>query len=242
MAYFGSTWLMVGLAGLLSFPLVFAGEAELRYRPAPADNPLKGLVPYRGKQKLPFPHSMEFSYVGLGELVTGERKYDWTALEEILNDVASRGRQAIIRVYLEYPGKPLAVPTYLREAGLAVQAYPEENGKTDYSPDYDNQDLRRCLECFIRAFGVKYDGDPRLPFITAGLLGRWGEWHCHPRPEHMASETVQEEVMKAYEHAFKRTPVLLRYPAGPGDGAYVANGKRAFGYHDDSFAWATLNI
>jgi hypothetical protein len=39
--------------------------------------------------------------------------------------------------------------------------------------------------------------------------------------------------MDAFEAAFKETPVLLRYP-GP------ENAERAFGYHDDSFAWATL--
>ena len=46
--------------------------------------------------------------------------------------------------------------------------------------------------------------------------------------------------MDAYAAAFAETPVLLRYPAGPGDPRYAANDHRPFGYHDDSFAWATL--
>ena len=37
------------------------------------------------------------------------------------------------------------------------------------------------------------------------------------------------------------TPVLLRYPAGKDHWHYAPNAERPFGYHDDSFAWATLD-
>ena len=47
--------------------------------------------------------------------------------------------------------------------------------------------------------------------------------------------------MDAYEAAFKTTPVLLRYPAGEKDDQKAKNADRKFGYHDDSFAWATLH-
>jgi hypothetical protein len=90
-------------------------------------------------------------------------------------------------------------------------------------------------------WGKKYDGDPRVGFLTAGLLGTWGEWHTYPKSELFASKAVQREVMDAYEAAFKITPVLLRYPAGEKDYQKAKNGDRKFGYHDDSFAWATLH-
>jgi hypothetical protein len=48
-------------------------------------------------------------------------------------------------------------------------------------------------------------------------------------------------VMDAFEAAFGRTPILLRYPAGAGNPRYAPNADRRFGYHDDSFAWATLH-
>ncbi len=47
--------------------------------------------------------------------------------------------------------------------------------------------------------------------------------------------------MDAYESAFRITPVLLRYPAGDKDTRKQSNTDRPFGYHDDSFAWATLD-
>ncbi len=46
--------------------------------------------------------------------------------------------------------------------------------------------------------------------------------------------------MDPYEIAFRKTPVLLRYPAGESDRVYASNARRSMGYHDDSFAWATL--
>jgi hypothetical protein len=72
-------------------------------------------------------------------------------------------------------------------------------------------------------------------------LGTWGEWHTYPREDLFASKAVQREVMDAYEAAFHVTPVLLRYPAGENDPQKEANADRKFGYHDDSFAWATLH-
>ncbi len=55
-------------------------------------------------------------------------------------------------------------------------------------------------------------------------------------------QNSQTEVMDAYAAAFRKTPVLLRYPAGDSDSSYAPNDRRNFGYHDDdSFAWATLD-
>ena len=68
-----------------------------------------------------------------------------------------------------------------------------------------------------------------------------GEWHTYPKPELFASKAVQREVMDGYAAAFRKTPVLLRYPAGESAGRLAANADRPFGYHDDSFAWATLH-
>ena len=47
--------------------------------------------------------------------------------------------------------------------------------------------------------------------------------------------------MSAYEAAFKQTRLVARYPAGPDHPRYADNSRRAFGYHDDSFAWATAH-
>lgn len=220
--------------------------AELKPAPSPADNPLKGLVPYSGTAGDTFPHSMEFNYLPLSDLMKGPETFDWEPLEALLSDIASRGNQAILRVWLEYPGRKSGMPKFLGDQGVKVRKWTNDSEKPPadvcYSPDYADERLVRALESFIAALGTRYDGDPRIAYLTAGLLGSWGEWHTHPRIELFASVKTQQRVLAAYERALKRTPVLLRYPAGEKNSRLAANAKRPFGYHDDSFAWGTLDI
>ncbi|MDP5239325.1 DUF4832 domain-containing protein [Uliginosibacterium sp. 31-16] len=216
------------------------------HAPAPVDNPLKGLVPYAGAANPDgFPHSMEFSYFPLSAVLKAPGRYDWTVLERFLDQVAGRGHQAVLRFHVEYPGKTGSLPPYLLDAGVGLTRWqrastPPRPPVDNETPDYANPVLRRALTDFIAAFGARYDGDPRIGFITAGLLGLWGEWHNHPRTELFADKALQAAVMDAYAQAFRKTAVLLRYPAGEADPVYVANAGSRFGFHDDSFAWNTL--
>jgi len=226
---------------LAADPIVF----QPAYAPAPADNPLKGFVPYAGQGRK-FPHSLEFDYLPLASIMTGPTNFNWAPMERLLDGIASRGCQSVFRIYMEYPRKPSGVPEYLVAAGVKLRAWTNTNTQPfppalDHTPDYEDPRLRAALTNFIAALGARYDGDPRIGFITAGLLGTWGEWHCYPHSEWFASKTVQAEVMDAYEVAFRKTPVVLRYPAGDNDHAHAPNARRSFGYHDDSFAWATLD-
>lgn len=227
---------------LLFFVPCLLQGVPLPYQSAPVDNPLKGLVPYSStwKKEEKFPHSMEFQYFALGDLMKGWGKYDWQVLETALEKAKAGGRQLIFRIYLEYPGKEDVLPEFLSAEGMKVTRWKDESGKKVVTPDYESGIARRTIREFIGALGKKFDGDPRVGFITAGILGLWGEWHNYPREDLEASKEVQLEVMQAFEDAFQKTRVLLRYPAGANDGNYADNRKAAFGYHDDSFAWATV--
>ena len=206
-----------------------ATAAPLEYAPAPPDNPLKGFAPYAGQAK-DFPHSLEFRYIPLGKLMTGPKTFDLGPIEDLLKETAGRGCQAVFRVYVQYESRRDGMPQFLLDAGV----------KVDPLPDYEDPRLRAAIVRTIAELGRRYDGDPRVGFITAGFLGNWGEWHTHPLPRLWASKAVQIEVMDAYQKAFRKTPILVRYPAGENDPSYAPNHLRPFGYHDDSFAWATL--
>lgn len=214
----------------------------LAYAPAPVDNPLKGFVPYESAAAATvFPCSLEWFYIPLAELMPAAKTFDWAPFEKHLTAIASRGHQAVMRVYLDYPGKTPGTPKFLLDAGVVARPYDgRKNAGKSVSPDYEDPRVRMALADFIAAFGAKYDGDPRLGFITLGLLGYWGEWHTSDHKDWFASKTVQREVMDAYLRAFHRTRLLLRYPAGPDDPYYADNRDLAIGYHDDSFAFATM--
>ena len=221
---------------------VQADPVTLEWGPSAADNPLKGLVPYAEPEPGGFPHSLEFDYLRLADLMTGPQAFNWQPLERLLDGISSRGNQAIVRVWLEYPGKESGLPAFLRDAGVRVESWKNRDEKSlCHTPDYSDERLVTALESFIAELGRRYDGDPRLGFITAGLLGSWGEWHTHPRGDLFAPAPTQRRVLAAYQRAFRKTPVLLRYPAGEGQQDMAPNAALPFGYHDDSFGWGTLD-
>ena len=169
----------------------------------------------------------------------GENKFDWSPVEDALNQSQARHCQSTLRVFLEYPGEPIAIPQFLIDGGLKVKRWKSDDGQI-HTPDYEDENLRAALLQFIAAYGKRYDGDPRIAWLTVGTLGLWGEWHNYPKEELFASKEVQSEVMTAWQNSFSKTKLHLRYPAGSEDEAYVANDQLPFGYHDDSFAFATI--
>ncbi len=219
--------------------------APLRYAPVPTANPLKGFMPYAGRHDAnALPHSMEFFYLPLSDLMDGPESFTWQKLEAKLDPIAGRGRHAVFRVYLDYPNKDPGIPDFLRHgpdgiAGtaddLVMRSYNNHgNNGVSLSPDYTAPRLRTALRRFIAAFGARYDGDPRIGFIQLGLLGFWGEWHTYPHDDWFAPPAVQEEILGAYDKAFDCTRLLVRVPKAHSYRNY------AIGYHDDSFAYSTL--
>ncbi len=232
-------WLLLlwlGFGSGIFGPAKAQTAVDLQYAPASAENPLKGFVPYAQSGEADFPHSMEWFYLPLKDLQSGESEFTWEKLDAQLNAIAARGHQAVFRIYLDYPDTEYGVPTFLAQVGKHSYT---DNGNglhhTSFSPNYEDPALRRALTHFIAAFGKRYDGDPRIGFLTLGLLGFWGEWHTYPH-DWFASVEVQNEVLDAYEKAFPRTKLLMREPK-PGTNA----ASRHLGYHDDSFAYQTLS-
>jgi len=202
----------------------------LAYAPGPLDNPLKGFVPFYSPGKTyanKFPHSMEWSYFALNDLMKGPSDFDWSPIEQMLNEVAGRGRHSVLRVYMEYPGKPSAIPEFLRKSGVAIRKVPQWNTE---SPDYDDPRTQQALIAFIRAFGKKYDGDPRLGFVSMGVIGLWGEWHLWPADSLFPKDENVAHYVDAFDDAFNKTQIEIRY-------ATLAKGypvRKNVGFHDDS--------
>ncbi|MFD0670964.1 S-layer homology domain-containing protein [Cohnella sp. GCM10027633] len=236
------------------------GTHALAFQDAPVDNPLKGLLPfYDASEEAYFkvgddwrdrptqlPYSMEFFYLPLNKLMNNLNDFNWTELDKRLAAVASRGNQAVFRVYLDYPNKPSGIPQFLIDAGVATHGYTEfDNGKdaTSLAPDYNDERLLGALDNFIAALGSRYDGDPRIGAIMIGLIGFWGEWHTYPydgnlkSPNLMPTDANLNRVLTDIDNAFDETQLVLRYPKDSSD---LKTKNFDVGYHDDSFAFQTL--
>ena len=250
-------FVLLGSMRLMNFKLPTAaasGEWQAQTydpnKPGLELNPLKGFLPF-SKQPSDtvdpnkgFPHSMEWFYVSLRDLMTGCNTYTGAPLDAYLNDIASRGNQAAFRVYVDYPGRSTGIPQFLLDGGLLTRDY-DQNGNHDtathsLAPDWNDANLNLALRQFVAALGARYDGDPRIGFVTAGLYGFWGEWHTWPYNTDPTNwemnQTNRDALLTAFKDAFRTTHVLARYPYS----ASTASLKNAFGYHDDSFSYETL--
>jgi hypothetical protein len=198
---------------------------ELAYKPARLDNPLKGLIPGDYGPAKNFPHSLRYVQFPLAMLMTNEQQFTWSVLDKRLEAISAAGQQAVVRVYLDWPGRTNTIPNFLFESTRLV-----EGGwrSAERYPDYESSKLREALTNFIAAFGKRYDEHPDIAFIEAGLLGAWGEWLPVSRGAPTASAEVQQEILRAFEAAFHTTKILVRFPT-------AFSIERAFGYHDDWF-------
>lgn len=223
----------------------------LAFAPGPLDNPLKGFAPFLdgvadpGDTKAVYPHSLDWAYLALSEMIPDPKdcsRIDWRPLEKFLNQAAAFGNQLTLRFYLTYPDGTGAHPENGLPACLAKKVKLRQD---DYwgvqHPDYDNPALLGTLQNFIGKLGKRYDGDPRIGFLTLGLVGLWGEWHTWPYdtdtsdglPDYMPTIANQRKIITWMDRAFKVTKVEARYPE-LADGAL----KTAdMGFHDDSFCY-----
>ncbi|MBR3520855.1 MAG: hypothetical protein IKN77_12190 [Paludibacteraceae bacterium] len=137
-------------------------------------------------------HALEYSYVAPCKVVVGCAEdssiiYDWSYMDNLLDDIKSRNHQAVIRFFYEYPGVPMVddnpgttgVPAYIK----ALDDYDEickdvkGDGKTCYA-GWGNKELKRFTKLFYTDFAKRYEKDPRIAFVEVGF-GHWSEYHMY---------------------------------------------------------------
>ncbi|CAF4206998.1 unnamed protein product [Adineta steineri] len=234
----------------LSFLIVFIRSAfggvssswTYTYDPSStAWNPLKGFVPYyyytSSQPQVNFPHSMENHYFPMKDLMTGPDSFDFSSIDSVLTNVASRSHHAMVRVYVDWPGQNLSIslPDFLWN-GLTL--YPGDVGQGLF-PDYNNQTLINAMVTLIQALGQAYDGDIRIGFWQVGFLGHWGEWHTAPNLTYFASTAHQNQIIAAFTSSFTKTIIQLRYFSVTG--TYNPTSLNV-GFHDDSFDQDTYGL
>ena len=190
--------------------------------------------------------SLEYSYMQYKDIVKEKGVYDWTPLEQILDAVASRKHQAIIRFWYTYPGYESAVPQYIRELPDYEETVALSEGKRTGFPDWRHPELQRFHKEFYQKFAERYDNDPRLAFLQTGF-GLWAEYHIYDGPRIMGqtfpSKEFQAEFFRFMSETFKSTPWSVSIDAASSEytpleaDASLRNLK--FGVFDDSFMHET---
>ncbi len=188
---------------------------------------------------------LEYSYMLYNDVCKEKDVFDWTPMDKLLEQVAARGHQAVVRFRYTYPGYASAVPDYIKKMDGYEAIWAKADGRsredTEY-PDWRCEELRRFHLEFHRRFAERYDKDPRLAFVETGF-GHWAEYHVYDGKyidgQTFPSKEFQAEFLPKMDEWFKETPWLISIDAS--DSKYAPFRKQKelldlnFGNFDDSF-------
>ncbi|MEP4532060.1 MAG: DUF4832 domain-containing protein [Cyclobacteriaceae bacterium] len=171
--------------------------------------PLTGIVFWPGNSQVETDAiSLEFSYMLYNQIVTEKGIYDWSAVETLLDEMATRNHQAVLRFRFTYPGKTTAVPDYIKALADYNETEGTTEGQTTWFPDWTHHELRDFTIDFYKKYAEKYDGDPRLAYVQTGF-GLWAEYHIYDGPsiigETFPGKEFQSSFFKHLDTIFVQT-------------------------------------
>ncbi len=205
--------------------------------------PMTGIVLWTTNEEAETaPMQLEFTYMTFRQIVKGQGVYDWSALEKVLKEVASRKHQLILRWHDTYVGKKTGVPKYITELANYKLVKATSEGELTEFPDWSHPELRRFARDFFTRFAQRYDNDPRLAFVQVGF-GLWAEYHIYDGPMKLGqtfpAKELQAEFAQHLAATFRTTPWMISVDAGDDErSAFPGNPELlslSFGLFDDSF-------
>lgn len=185
---------------------------------------------------------LEYAYMLYNDVCKEKDVFDWSPMDNLLESVASRGHQAIVRFRYTYPGYSCAVPDYIKKWPGYEATNGKSEGRNTEFPDWRCEELQRFHKEFHRRFAERYDKDPRLAFVEIGF-GLWAEYHIYDGPcvigKSFPSHDFQSEFLPLMDEWFKDTPWLFSIDASDSKYAPFHKNKELldlnFGNFDDSF-------
>ena len=220
--------------------------------------PMTGIVLWTtNSQKDTKAVSLEYSYMLYNDVCKEKGVYDWSVVDDLLDDIASRGHQAVIRFRYVYVGQETATPDYIKALPDYEETVGLSEGRTTHFPDWRCEELMRFHLEFHRLFAERYDRDPRLAFVETGF-GLWAEYHIYDGPREIGrtfpSKAFQAECVKALSEYFKYTtwsisidaaddtyspfeaqPELLKYRFGNFDDSFMCEDHDGYNYESWKF-------
>ena len=189
---------------------------------------------------------LEYSYMLYNDVCKEQGVFDWTPMDKLLEEVASRGHQAVVRFRYTYVGQQCAVPDYIKEWPGYEETVGKSEGRTTYFPDWRCEELQRFHLEFHKKFAERYDSDPRLAFVQTGF-GLWAEYHIYNGPckigRTFPSKEFQETFFKEMQKYFKETTWSISIDAADSFYSPLRAKKELldirFGNFDDSFMHET---
>ncbi|MCC9644764.1 DUF4832 domain-containing protein [Rhodopirellula sp. JC740] len=186
--------------------------------------------------------SLEFRYCGYDEDAVGPGQWDFTAIEKLLDEIASRSHQAVLRFRFVYPGKKTTVPQFILDSPGYNETVAKSEGKKTYFCDWSHEGFQQFVLDFYTEFASRYDNDPRIAYLQTGF-GLWSEYHIYDGPMKLGdtfpSEDFQSKFLKHLDQQFDSLPWMISIDAADDEATPIANSNDLlaleYGLFDDSF-------
>lgn len=223
--------------------------ADDDFRPVPLQGRVTGVQPMTGivlwttsEHNRTDAIQLEYRYVGYDEVVDAQGAYDWSQVDTVLDEVAARGHQAILRFYFVYPGRKTTAPAFLKAMPEYRETEGTSEGRPTSFPDWSNRDLKQFVLEFYKALAERYDDDRRLAFLQTGF-GLWAEYHIYDGPMELGrtfpDRDFQAEFVRHLGNVFRSTPWMISIDAAEASRTPFASRRELldvpFGLFDDSF-------
>lgn len=207
--------------------------------------PMTGIVLWSDNDdaaKHPDAISLEYRYCGYNEVVEADGEYDWSKIDSVLDEIAGRSHQAILRFYYVYVGKETTVPDFIRKRADYDETVGKSEKKQTHFCDWSNQALQDFTLEFYSKLAQRYDDDPRIAFLQTGF-GLWAEYHIYSGPRKMGKtfpdKEYQAEFLRHLDEQFDNLPWSISVDAADYDYTPLEDNDELlsldFGVFDDSF-------
>ncbi len=186
--------------------------------------------------------ALEYRYCGYDEVVGQDGRYDWSLIERVLDAIAGRGHQAILRFYFVYPGRETTVPLSIKKLADYQETIGTSEGQETHFCDWRHPALQEFVLDFTTQFSRRYDRDPRLAFLQVGF-GLWAEYHIYDGPLSMGqtfpSKAFQIRFLQHLNQSCASLPWSISVDAADSEYTPLADSPELlrlnFGLFDDSF-------
>ncbi len=186
--------------------------------------------------------ALEYRYCGYDEVVNADGVYDWVLIDRLLDEIASRNHQAILRFHFIYPGRETTVPASIKKLGDYRETIGKSEGQTTHFCDWSHPALQQFSLDFYTKFAKRYDRDPRIAYLQTGF-GLWAEYHIYDGPWELGKtfpdKAYQARFLNHLAGQFRSLPWSISVDSADFDYTPLEDNaellKLGFGVFDDSF-------
>jgi hypothetical protein len=207
--------------------------------------PMTGIVLWSDNPKVakhPDAITLEYRYCGYNEVVDANGQYDWSKIDQVLNGIAERRHQAVLRFYFCYVGKETTVPEFIRSRDDYHETIGKSEKEKTHFCDWSNESLQNFTLDFYAKFAKRYDQDSRIAFLQTGF-GLWAEFHIYSGPNKLGktfpSKKYQSKFLQHLDQQFNQLPWSISIDAADYDYTPLEDNEEllalGFGVFDDSF-------